>query len=95
MSLVVIQPYSHKLPNSRHLHESSQWASDVASVYTVALQASEKVFAITGATGVMLICYLIPVALHLMARHKGLGNQKPSTLDGKMTVGSQGLLASK
>jgi hypothetical protein len=34
------------------------------------LQASEKVFAITGATGVMLICYLIPVALHLMLRNQ-------------------------
>lgn len=32
------------------------------------LQASEKIFAVTGATAVMLICYLIPVALHLILR---------------------------
>lgn len=37
-----------------------------------ALQASEKIFAITGATAVMLICYLIPVALHLMLRSQRL-----------------------
>lgn len=46
-------------------------------------QASEKVFAITGATGVMLICYLIPVALHLMARQQELDLGKSSDISGE------------
>ena len=45
------------------------------------LQASEKVFAITGATGVMLICYLIPVVLHLMLRAQSL-KENDGTLTG-------------
>lgn len=47
------------------------------------MQASEKVFAITGASGVMLICYLIPVALHLMARQQELKSEKPASVDGR------------
>lgn len=32
--------------------------------------AAEKIFAITGATAVAAVCYLIPVALHLMQRRQ-------------------------
>lgn len=46
------------------------------------VQASEKVFAITGATGVMLICYLIPVALHLMLRQQEFGQDKAMEASG-------------
>lgn len=53
--------------------------TDMASIPSISWQASEKIFAITGATAVMLICYLIPVALHLMLREQ-IGRGESSEL---------------
>lgn len=52
----------------RHTLETTVPLAAALSIALTCPQASEKVFAITGASGVMLICYFIPVALHLMLR---------------------------
>lgn len=58
----------------RHVLLTSLIVGSALAVALVFPTGAEKIFAVTGATAVALVCYFLPVALHLMLRH----NQKHS-----------------
>jgi amino acid permease len=66
-------PFSHR----RHLALTTAAVFSSLAVALAFPNAAEKIFAITGATAVAAVCYLIPVALHLMQRRQALTEVRP------------------
>ena len=59
----------------RHMAETVGLVGGALSVALLFPAAAEKIFAITGATAVCLVCYVIPVVLHLRLHWLGVPPQ--------------------
>lgn len=68
------EPYDRR----RHVMLTSLIVGTALSVALVFPTAAEKIYAITGATAVTLVCYFLPVALHLKLRSQQKQSENPS-----------------